>query len=243
VASLSAIYLSLDLSLSRGAADELAQHLLQVTQIYSSTIYRQSVRVEIEHHAGSWKAVVTVLGSICLVFNQYGQLRSNVDWLIKDASSLKEYLHETIIKEGLDEKRILEIKRRECTPDRIRRIFRRIEKYQSKSLDAESQASLEREKELICNMIARVVNEELSHEQDQIMFIQALDEGFMSGLEDRLQLSPRSIDAPRKGYYDALSEPSAGNELALKQSSRFAILEPREDFVFPTPPTISKEYQ
>lgn len=92
-------------------------------------------------------------------------------------------------------------------------------------------------------MITGIIHEELSHEQDQIMFIQALDDGFRSGAEDRLQLSPRSIDAPRKDYYDALSEPSAGNELALKPLSSFAILEPREDFAFPSLPTISKEHQ
>ena len=238
---LSVTYLSLDLSLGQEDSNELAQFLLQVTQTYSSTLYRQSARVEIDHHSGSWKAVITILGSISLVFNQYGQFRSNIDWLIKDAKSVKEYLHETLVKEGLDAQRILEIKRRECTPDRIRRVFQRIERHKSKLLDNRPRSSLERDKELICNMIARIVREELSHEQDRIIFMQSLDEGFRSAAEDMLGASSTPVEIRWESNRDLLPESELRGELTLKSTSSFAVLEPREDFVFPYPPTIPKE--
>lgn len=241
MAYLSVTCLSLDLSLGQEGAKELAQYLLQVTQTYSSTLYRQSSRVAIGHHSGSWKAVITILGSISLVFNQYGQFRSNIDWLIKDAKSVKEYLHETLVKEGLDAQRILEIKRRECTPDRIRRVFQRIERHKSKLLDIRPRGGLERDKELICNMIARIVREELTHEQDRIMFIQSLDEGFRSAAEGRLGVSPIPVEILWEGNRNLLPESELRGGLTLKPSSSLAVLEPREDFVFPYPPTIPKE--
>jgi tRNA A37 N6-isopentenylltransferase MiaA len=131
MAYLSVTYLSLDFSLGQESAKELAQYLLQITQSYSSILYKQSARVEIDRYSGSWKTVITISGSISLVSSHYCQFRSTIDWLIKDAKSVKEYLHETLVKEGLDAQQILEIKRRECTPDRIRRVFQRIERHRN----------------------------------------------------------------------------------------------------------------
>ena len=153
MAILSITQLTLDLSLNEDNSVELEQYLLHVTQAYASVLYRQSVQVQISHYSGSWKAVIKVVGSICLVFNSYGDFRSNLDWLIKDANSIKGYIHETLVKDGLPDQRILEVKRRECTTDRVRRVFKRIDRYKDNALDARGEANLERDKILICNMI------------------------------------------------------------------------------------------
>lgn len=168
MAILSVTQLTLDLSLSEDNTVELEQYLLRVTQAYASILYRQSVRVQIGHYSGSWKAVIKVAGSICLVFNFYGDFRSNLDWLVKDSSSIKGYIRETLAKDGLRDRRILEIKRRECTTDRIRRVFKRIDRYKDNALGATDEADLERDKILICNMISRILHEELEHEQGNL---------------------------------------------------------------------------
>jgi hypothetical protein len=271
MAILSITQLSLDLSLSEDDRVELEQYLLHVVQQYASVLYRQSVKVHICHFAGSWKAVIKVAGAIYLSFNIYGDLRSNLDWLIKDAGLIKGYIRETLRKDGFPDKRILEIKRRECTTDRIRRVFKRIDSYKGLVLDTRFEAELlddpdvihmpnafedrvhqekmqdqadtylERDRILICNMISRIVREELDHEQDRSLFIQSLDSEYRNYIEVTMGVSVQPLgSSPQEGgHFLAGSErPSV---FALEPSASFATLDPREDFVAPHPPAILNE--
>ncbi len=108
-------------------------------------------------------------------------------------------------------------------------------------LDTIPRGGLERDKELLCNMIVRIVRAELSHEKDRIMFIQSLDEGLRSAAEGMLGVSPTLVETLWDGNRHLLPESELRGGLTLKPSSSFAALEPREDFVFPYPPIIPKE--
>jgi hypothetical protein len=238
MAILSITQLTLDLSLSEDNSVELEQYLLHVTQAYASILYRQSVQVHIGHYSGSWKAVIKVAGSIYLVFNFYGGFRSNLDWLIKDAGSIKSYIHETLAKDGLSDRRILEVKRRECTTDRIRRVFKRIDRYKDNALGARDEADLERDKILICNMISRILREELEHEQDRHLFIKSLDSEYRSSIEHILGISAQPLGSSPQGSSHFLVESERPSVLALEPSASFATLEPRGDFRAPHPPAI-----
>jgi hypothetical protein len=238
MAILSVTQLTLDLSLNENDSVDLERYLLHVTQAYASVLYRQSVEVQISHYSGSWKAVIKVAGSIYLSFSFYGDFRSSLDWLIKDASSIKSYIHETLAKDGVPDHRIAEVKRRECTTDRIRRVFKRIDRYRDNALDSRDEASLERDKILICNMISRILRAELEHEQDRSLFIQSLDGEYRSYIEDVMGISAQPLGSSLRGGSRFLAESQRPNILALEPSASFATLEPRADFETPHPPAI-----
>lgn len=233
---LSRTYIELNISVAKTDIKELEEYLSKITQEYASLLFRQSVQVRIEYWQGSFKAVLTVAGSIYLAIGAYGTLRSGIDYAIKDGRAVRDYIHETLIKDGLPRDRICEITYRQATPDRIRRLLRRIEKHKDKSRLGDDQHSYDHERELIQHMVARVISEDLDNELDTKAFIDSIDnQSKDKDLVDLYMNTPYATLSSDDGEIKAITPGSSGS---LEQHSFIgsSSLEPIEDFAIPKAP-------
>ncbi len=82
---------------------------------------------------GSLKVGLAIIGAIYIGIGQYGSFRSGIDYLIKDAKSLQEFVTSEIVRNGLNESDIIEGKRVQCDPNKIRRVLLSIDRLESKS--------------------------------------------------------------------------------------------------------------
>ena len=233
---LSRTYIELNISVAKSDINELEEYLPKITQEYASLLFRQSVQVRIEYWQGSFKSVLTVAGSIYLAIGAYGTIRSGIDYLIKDGRAVRDYIHETLIKDGLPGDRICEITYRQATPDRIRRLLRRIEKHKDKSRLGDDQRSYDHERELIQHMVARVISEDLDNELDTKAFIDSIDNQYKDkDLVDLYINSPYATLSSDDSEIKAIPPGSSGS---LEQHSFIGSnsLETVEDFAIPKVP-------
>ena len=233
---LSKTYIELNISVAKIDIKELEDYLPKITQEYASLLFRQSVQVRIEYWQGSFKAVLTVAGSIYLAIGAYGTMRSGIDYLIKDGRAVRDYIHETLIKDGLPGDRISEITYRQATADRIRRLFRRIEKHKDESHLGDDQHSYDHKRELIQHMVARVITEDLDNEPDRKAFIDSIDNQYKDNdLVDLYMNRPYATLSSDDSEPKAISPGSSGS---LEQNSFIgsSFLEPIEDFTMPKAP-------
>ncbi len=226
----------LDLSLSDKDAKELERYLLEVTQRYASLLYRQSVQVEIRYWEGSFKSVIVVAGSIYLAIGAYGTFRSGLDYVINDGKAVKDFIRESLVKDGLPEDKILEIKRRQCTPNRIRRLYRRIDSHKAKKPAKEGQSKYDRERDLIRSKAETIVLEDLDHKSDVNAFLQSLEKEYKSPYLLEIESSDAYPDLPLQSndpgalYY-------ASDERPLNPAGMGSgLIEPRVDFSMPQAP-------
>lgn len=233
---LSKTYIELNISVAKSDIKELEEYLPKITQEYASLLFRQSVQVRIEYWQGSFKAVLTVAGSIYLAIGAYGTIRSGIDYLIKDGRAVRDYIHETLIKDGLPGDRICEITYRQATLDRIRRLFRRIEKHKDESRLGDDQRSYDHERELIQHMVTKVISEDLDNELDRKAFIDSIEDQYKDNdLADLHMISPYATLSSDESEPKAISP---GSRDSLEQHSFIgsSSLEPIEDFTIPKAP-------
>jgi|688.fasta_scaffold606500_1 hypothetical protein len=233
---LSRTYIDLNISVAKSDIKELEEYLPKITQEYASLLFRQSVQVRIEYWQGSFKAVLTVAGSIYIAIGAYGTIRSGIDYLIKDGRAVRDYIHETLIKDGLPGDRISEITYRQATPERIRRLFRRIEKHKDKSRFSNDQRNHDHERELIQYMVARVISEDLDNELDIKAFIDSIDSQYND--KDLVDLCMNSSYAALSSDDSEIKAILPGSSGGLEHHSFIGArsLEPCEDFTIPKAP-------
>jgi len=106
-------------------------YLKGLTSKYSNIIYGQQTEILVRLEEGSLKVSLAILGALYIGIGQYGSFRSGIDYMIKDAKSLKELVTNELVKNGLNEADIIESKRIHCDPDKIRRVLLSIERYES----------------------------------------------------------------------------------------------------------------
>lgn len=111
---------------------EAEEYLKGIVSKYSDLIFDQRTEVHARLEEGSLKANLVILGAIYIAIGQYGSFRSGVDYLIKDAKAMKDLITSEIVRNGLNESDIIEVKRRHCDPDRIRRVLLAIDRVESK---------------------------------------------------------------------------------------------------------------
>lgn len=238
---LSEIYLELDIVASEEDVHELEQYFLLLVQQYASLLLRQSVKVGIEHWQGSLKAVIVVTGFMYAAICGYGSFRSGVDSLIKDAKSIKQYVRESLIKDGLPEDRIIELKRRQCTPDRIRRIFLRIDGHAKHLLESDDISALDRESQLISNMVSRVVLEDLDCEQDAKALLDSLAAEYKKS-PNELYITYQVLNQSEQESSTLELAPGAEGSISLSASPGSALLEPQGDFRAAPVPKVLRKY-
>jgi hypothetical protein len=237
MSTLSKTYLYLDIALSASEAKELESYLLDVTQRFSSLLFRQSVQVRIDSWQGSFKALITVAGSIWIAVGAYGSIRSGLDYIINDGKVATRYIRETLIKDGLPEKQIIETTRQQCTPDRIRRLHRRIDSHKAKGIELKDNVRHEREAELIRNMAAKVVFEDLDNDHDIKMFLLSLDSEYK--IQSLLDIEGENLPSAPSGQENGSRNFLSGGLMRMSTGEpdmSSSILEPRETFSLPKLP-------
>ncbi len=127
---LSKIYFHIDLNLSEENQHLGKEYLETIIKNYSKTIYNQNVEIHTDIQDGSIKIWLTMIGALYLAIGQYGSFRSGIDKLIDDSKMLQKLLEGNLYKGGLNEEDILESKRINSTPDKIRRLLLRIDRYE-----------------------------------------------------------------------------------------------------------------
>lgn len=218
MSKLAVVYLHLDFDLSYEDFEATREYLENVAGRYSSIIYRQSTNVRVELRDGSLKAWILVAGSIYVAIGQYGSFRSGVDQIIKDAKSVKEYVADTLVKDGVSRSKIIEVKRNRCLPDRMRWLFLRIDRFEKRIADMLPDEKI-REAKLIAKSAARI-SDELDYPEDLDQFLSCLDDRFKPSPE-RLNLRYRSAIRREEGLMDRLLVPYTTNELMIEPPRDF----------------------
>lgn len=121
-----------DLNFQEIDLQETESYLRDITSKYSDIIFGQQTDIRATLEEGSLKATLLVLGTFYIAIGQYGSFRSGIDYMINDAKSLKGLVSSQIVKNGLNEASIMESKRIQCDPDKIRKVLLSIERLESK---------------------------------------------------------------------------------------------------------------
>ena len=121
-----------DLNFQEIDLKETESYLSDITSKYSDIIFDQQTDIRATLEDGSLKATLLVLGSLYIAIGEYGSFRSGIDYMINDAKSLKDLVSSKIVKNGLNEANIMESKRIQCDPDKIRKVLLSIERLESK---------------------------------------------------------------------------------------------------------------
>ncbi|MFP6847980.1 MAG: hypothetical protein VCA57_04695 [Pseudomonas sp.] len=151
----------IDLDFSEIDLEKTEQYLKEIVRKYSDIIFRQDTEVLVRLEDGSLKVKLAIVGAIYIGVGQYGSFRSGIDYLIKDAKSLKEIVTSEIVRNGLNESDIIDSKRIYCDPDRIRRVFLAIDRLESKKGVSESEllkevSKIKRSIRNICHLIGEI---------------------------------------------------------------------------------------
>lgn len=131
MANIAGMEIIIDLDFHEINTQEVELYLKELTSKYSNIIYDQQVEVLVRLEEGSLKINLVIIGAIYICIGQYGSFRSGIDYLIKDAKSLKELVTSELVKNGLNEADIIENKKIHCDPDKIRRVLLSIERIES----------------------------------------------------------------------------------------------------------------
>ena len=147
---------------------------------FSDQLFSQETLIEVHLSEGSVRTVLIVAGVIYTAIGQYGSFRSGIDYMVNDSKLLKTIVLSQLIKGGLDESNILEAKRLQCVPDKIRRVLLKIERLENNlsKLSQEDQIKeLHRIKISVKNVFFC-----LNDKRDQALFIDSINEKYIPNL-------------------------------------------------------------
>ena len=132
MALLAGLEFHVDLDFHEVPLQEAESYLEKLTSKYANLIFDQQTEVHVRLQDGSLKVTLAVVGALYIGIGQYGSFRSGIDYMIKDAKSLKQLVASEIVKNGMNEADIIESKRAHCDPDKIRRVLLAIDRLESK---------------------------------------------------------------------------------------------------------------
>lgn len=127
---LAALYFKLDLEIPTHEQEPSRTYLQDLVRRLSSEIYRQNVKAEVHFRQGSLEVWIMVVGSIYVAIGNYGSFRSGVKQIIEDTKALKNILVSSLRKDGVAEAVILKQTQLAATPERVRRLLTRIDRFE-----------------------------------------------------------------------------------------------------------------
>ena len=139
------LYFHIDVNLNKVDIRETEIYFEEVARDYSTRIFRQDVEVKVYVVDGSIKATIFITGALYLAIGQYGSFRAGVDQIIDDSKLLQQLVISNMYKEGVTEDAIIEKKRLLSTPDKIRRLYLRIDRFE---MNQKTLSSSDKKKEL-----------------------------------------------------------------------------------------------
>ena len=133
MALLAGIEFHFELDFHEVQLQESEDYLKGLASKYANLIFNQHTEVYARLEDGSLKVTLAVIGALYIGIGQYGSFRSGIDYMIKDANSLKELVASEIVKNGMNKANVIESKKSYCDPDKIRRVLLAIERVESKT--------------------------------------------------------------------------------------------------------------
>lgn len=127
---LAAVYLKLDVEFSFFDQEPSRAYLQKLVTQFASEIYRQNIEIDVRFRQGSLEVLIVIAGSIYLAIGNYGSFRAGLNQIIEDSKALKSLLVSSLRKDGVAEAAIIEQKRLTATPDRVRRLLKRIDRFE-----------------------------------------------------------------------------------------------------------------
>ncbi|MBO1109873.1 hypothetical protein J2R62_17025 [Plesiomonas shigelloides] len=107
------------------------EYLSDLVKSNARDIYGSEVKCYVELSEGSVKAILLIVGSIYAAICGYGSFRSGIDYMIKDAKLIKDLFASQLIRKGIHEEDIIDLRRIHSAPDKIRRVILAIERLES----------------------------------------------------------------------------------------------------------------
>ena len=153
------LYFHIDIEVNDAVLHESKAYFEEIVKYYASRLFRQDVEVHVYTSDGSLKSKMVMLGAIYIAIGQYGSFRAGIDQIIEDSKTLQKIVTSTLYKDGISEDLILESKRPIATPNKIRRLFLRIDRLESNyhKLDEEEKIKeIENIRKYIANLMGEM---------------------------------------------------------------------------------------
>ncbi|QOC24088.1 hypothetical protein IC757_08300 [Wenzhouxiangella sp. AB-CW3] len=198
MSQLTAVYLKLDLEIPVFDQEPSRNYLQDLVGQFASAIYRQDTDVDVQFRQGSLEVMVVIVGSLYVAIGNYGSFRSGLNQVIEDSKVLKDLLISSLRKDGIAGSAILEQKRHNATPERVRRLLRRIDRFERqlpKLGEDEAKYRLERLLKAVQQLTAEM---EFSEDIDLLM----------TNLDERFRPPPEAIPMPRRKVLDSEVRPT-----------------------------------
>jgi hypothetical protein len=182
------------------------EYLLDVVSTYSEKLFRQKVVVEIEIHDGSAKVWVVVTGAIYMAIGQYGDFRSGIDQIIEDGRLLHKLVYTDLRKCGLAEADFYESNKLTATPDKIRRLYLRVDRLEKMTIeDPLYEGELSSTKKYLEKIL-----EDLEFKEDCVELLKSLDEKIHPNKNEFPYYGKRQYAIPRRaddfnGFFSSLN--------------------------------------
>lgn len=113
---------------SLGTDEKFADLIQALALNIAPRYYGPECLLELELEEGSIKARLAVLGALYLAIGEYGDFRSGLDQLIRDARAFSQHvIADTIAAAGVPEDDVIRLERRLGLPGQIRRALERLE--------------------------------------------------------------------------------------------------------------------
>jgi len=163
MSKLAAYYFHFDFKVEEYFAEEYKNNVTEIVRVISSEIYNQNVKVEINIENGSTKKWIAIAGALYLAIGNYGSFRSGIDQIIDDSKVIQKVIESKFLKSGLKKDQIIEEKRIISTPDRLRKLYLRLDRfeknYNTLTIE-EKEKDLSSIKELISRLVYDIDSEE-----------------------------------------------------------------------------------
>lgn len=158
MSNLATLYFHIDIETTENEKQNLKEYLENNIKNISKVIFKQEVGIHIEIENGSIKTFLVILGSLYIGIGHYGSFRAGIDQLIKDSKIMQKIIFNDLNKNGIDEDRILVNKRLVAAPDKIRKIFIKIDKLEE-NYNKNSMDDNKKEIQKIIYMLENVLNQ------------------------------------------------------------------------------------
>nr|WP_152029970.1 hypothetical protein [Pseudomonas sp. LPH1] len=173
---LAAIYLKLDLDIPTHEQEPNRIYLQDLVRRLSSEIYRQDVKAEVHFRQGSLEVWIMVAGSIYVAIGNYGSFRSGIKQIIEDTKSLKKILVSCLRKDGVAEAVILKQIQLPATPERVRRLLMRIDRFEQELPEVAEEEAIARLRRIL--KAVQELTYDMDFPEDINLLMANLDEKF-----------------------------------------------------------------
>jgi len=124
-----------DLNFTEEEKKRSQEYLERKTIYYAEEIFNQKIKVYVDIYDGSVLVRIGIIGSIYIAIGQYADFRSGIDQIIQDTRIIQNVIESTLNKNGIPEDCLIKKQKLIATPEKIRRLFLRIDRLEKNTLN------------------------------------------------------------------------------------------------------------